>query len=326
MLYIVDGTGPADDTEYRQAMGNGHCSRLERRFRSFARYFRGPPLGGGTNIAPKVLRQMKLAALQAEAMGQPGMGLTLAVAGYSESNTNQRGKVLSAIAKDPGKIYLCGYSRGGATVVSVAHALAKQNRAVEAMFLFDPVDSDSSLEDTETIPPNVKQPFMAFRNMDHVRSLGLAAEREWRKVPISVIEAMIAMARLNVIPGVPSFLPIKPASAAEAAKSLVNAGRQPAEAVAASWRAFDWRHLVARDAMFETCVTGLSAADGRQVFKPQRFDGTHGAMGGCPWPPEAYPKGTNYEAVDDECSAKTWAWLFACIAQTNLKQDAVERR
>jgi thioesterase domain-containing protein len=179
MLYIVDGTGEIDDALYRKKMENGHCRKLERNFRTYATYIRGPGLGGGTNLGVQ-----QMAALETAYRLNPLAGWLLGEKlGFKEHCTNQYSHVLNAIrmSRANSKVYLCGYSRGGATVVAAANALNKLGREVEALFLFDPVDSDATLEDTAYIPTNVRQAFMAYRNMEHVRALQGEADRQTKE-------------------------------------------------------------------------------------------------------------------------------------------------
>jgi thioesterase domain-containing protein len=321
MLYIVDGTGPAGESEYRAAMCNSHCSYLQRRFWPFSRYIRGPAVAGGTDLGRNTMTAIEMAAL-----ANPLVALTSQLLGINEATTNQKSKVLQAIASEPtnAKIYLCGYSRGGATVVSIAAELNRQGREVEALFLFDPVDSDASLGNTGLIPPNVKQPFMAFRNMEHVRALERDADRRLNEAGRAGRTAARDVLSANVIPAIPSVLPIRPVEVTNAVRSVAAFGQRSAAAATAQWESFRWSQLMARDLMFQCCVTGLAGGGrSRQVWQPQGFNGTHGALGGCVWPREDYPRNTSFFAVDEECARATRRWLNECISQCNLTKDAI---
>ncbi len=61
------------------------------------------------------------------------------------------------IARNSGKIALIGWSRGAAACIQVAHDLKRgKSRQVDAMFLFDAVDQDTSTSsDLNFIPSNV---------------------------------------------------------------------------------------------------------------------------------------------------------------------------
>lgn len=69
--------------------------------------------------------------------------------------------------KDPGRrLFLSGFSRGGAAIIVIAHKLAKLGIPVQEMFIFDAVDRsfwmDNSL--TQSIPKNVVRAFHAIRD------------------------------------------------------------------------------------------------------------------------------------------------------------------
>jgi len=321
MLYIVDGTGPQNDSQYRAAMEPGHCRYLHTRFYGYAKYFRGPAVTGCTDLG---IKTQKAIGLFSRAMPVAGL-IVEDVFGISDSTTNQKQKVLNEIKNAPAtsKIYLCGYSRGGATVVSIAHELNRQGRAVEAMFLFDPVDSDSTLTDTDYIPPNVLRPFMAYRDMTHVRALDAQARKAVEQAKKSGSSALIDVLTADVIPALPSVLPIKPVAMTRAAGSVVDFGKSTVAALSSQWRAFRWSNLVARDLMFQLCVKGMQNPLSPVIpWKPHPFSGTHGAMGGCVWPQDDYPSGTNFHAIDQQCEKKTREWLDACIVQTPLVVDS----
>lgn len=335
MLYIVDGTGPADDTEYSLAMAGGHCRLMAHRFRSIAHYERGPAVFGFAGLGSLGQAGLKSAALLG---GGPGGLLALDSLGVNDSCTNQKGKILQIIQnRKPAdrKIYLCGYSRGGATVISICAALNRMGREVEALFLFDPVDSDATLSDTAYIPGNVKKTFMAYRDMRYVRSLQDEADRKVRGAFAAGGQALKNVMMANVIPQLPSILPGKPVAVGKAVESVADFGRKSADAVDAQIASQKWRQNVARDLMFDLCVKGL-APDARRngsVLHAMSFKGTHGAMGGCPrtldeqadkaagkkdW--ALYPD-DKYRQQDLTCAKETYAWLQACIYQTNLLSD-----
>jgi hypothetical protein len=298
-----------------------HCSYLRRRFWPYSRYFRGPAVAGGSDIG-----RNGMVALAAASAFNPLVKLLTDAVGLNESTTNQRSKVLQEIAREPAgaKIYLAGYSRGGATVVSIAHELNRLGRPVEALFLFDPVDSDASLGNTNLIPPNVRQPFMAFRNMAHVKALERDAERRLNEAGSAAKNAARDVLAANVIPAIPSVLPINAVAVSRAVGSVSALGRSTAAAASAQWESFRWSQLMARDLMFRCCVTGLAGGTkSNQVWQPQSYNGTHAALGGCVWPKAEYPPNTNFFAVDEECVKATRNWLNECISKSNLTNDAI---
>jgi len=66
------------------------------------------------------------------------------------------------IRQNSGKVFLVGWSRGAAACIQVAHDLKKSGGRIDAMFLFDPVDMDSSTDnDLNFIPDSVANVYHA---------------------------------------------------------------------------------------------------------------------------------------------------------------------
>lgn len=136
MLIVIDGTGSSDDAAYNSDMKNGFMHQIiESGNESFQKYFRGPTLLGTevNSIAKEVVLLIKKQ--------------------YEQWNDN--------------KVFLAGYSRGGAVCVEVAQILSKNkwamNLPVNCMALFDAVDRDL-LTETSTIPLNVQRAYHAMRD------------------------------------------------------------------------------------------------------------------------------------------------------------------
>jgi hypothetical protein len=122
MIVVVDGTGPETDQDYAKEMGSSFCSQIARQVAG-AVYFRGPTLTG-----------REVSSITDRAVD----------AGLGMFNTT-------------GGIMLAGYSRGGCTAINVAKRLRGRRRTVNALFLFDAVDMQTSeLGMTQTIPDNVR--------------------------------------------------------------------------------------------------------------------------------------------------------------------------
>lgn len=99
LIFIVDGTGDFSDSEYRREMAGSFCRQITSLFGPQTEYFRGPSLLGleATLIARAVRER-----IDALAVGE--------------------------------KIYLVGYSRGGAAVIDAANSTT---RKIEGVFLFE---------------------------------------------------------------------------------------------------------------------------------------------------------------------------------------------
>jgi hypothetical protein len=67
--------------------------------------------------------------------------------------------------KTPYRLFMCGYSRGGAAVTEIAFELKAKGIKVQALLLFDAVDM-SLLNNVDTVPSNVKHCYHAMRNPD----------------------------------------------------------------------------------------------------------------------------------------------------------------
>ena len=283
MLYIVDGTGVWNEDQYKLDMATGFCKSIEFECLPNSYYERGPSWFGGSG--------KQVASLVYEIMKRP---------------------------KE--KVFLCGYSRGGASVIMVAAALKLVNRPVEALFLFDPVDSDLTLVQTETIPANVKVAYYARRNPIYGDLYDAQAARQRDKAARSGVDAAKKILSLNVIPGVPSVLPINPVKVREAAKSVGQFVTSTRDAVLSEKKSFDWKHGMARRLMFENC--GLKAAPGVRFVGPELFDGTHAAMGGVTWPEEAYPHRTLL-AADKRCIAAVNGWMRSKYHESGLISEMI---
>lgn len=130
MMLIVDGTGPADDYTYYQNMRGSFCAQLHRKLTAYgARYYRGPSTSGfsGPQL-DQIETTMKAMMLQAK-----------------------------------GPLFMAGYSRGGAAVIHLANKMKKEGLKIKAMFLFDAVARDTSL-DAEVIPNSVDNVYFAQRD------------------------------------------------------------------------------------------------------------------------------------------------------------------
>lgn len=123
ILLGIDGTGVIDKTDYKREMRT-----------SFVRYI--------VNRTPARLKQYH----QGPWYEGFDMGLIVDKA-YTFVH-------LSVSAQPKAKVYLTGYSRGGAGVIAVASRLAEDGVNVDGMVLFDAVDRSLAIDSSE-IPRNV---------------------------------------------------------------------------------------------------------------------------------------------------------------------------
>lgn len=130
----VDGTGVYDDVQYSSDFQNSFVQQIFREWDSAARYYRRGPSTDGFSTK------------------------SLADKTYQE--------VYSAYSHKIGRtkrIFLAGYSRGGASVIRTCELLAKHNIPVDGLFLFDAVDRTNTLS-ADIIPDNVRICFHARRD------------------------------------------------------------------------------------------------------------------------------------------------------------------
>ena len=138
MLICVDGTGKRDTAEYFTKMQNSFVLQIYgMSIVPGRRYYRGPDAAGLPYSAGG--KQIPPAAVVAEIAQMWSLG--------------------------DHKLFMTGFSRGGATVIDTAALLQQQRKdiEIEAMFLFDAVDRSVALSKTKSIPSNVKKCYHAIR-------------------------------------------------------------------------------------------------------------------------------------------------------------------
>lgn len=142
ILIAVDGTGTDNDEDYKKEFGDpaalycspnqSHVFTLHQSWHSPKKWYsRGPTtLGLSTH-------ELAADAVRATLKNyQPGAD----------------------------RIFLTGYSRGGAAVIQAAAFLVLRNIPVHAMFLYDAVDRAAGIVAAEWIPPNVRHCYHAVRD------------------------------------------------------------------------------------------------------------------------------------------------------------------
>lgn len=135
----VDGTGVDSSEEYAREFANSHVNMLFKTWgTSYKWYSRGPTM-----------------------MGSETFALAMGMASQAAIYYKQLSKKLGPDQKP--RIFLSGYSRGGAAATAACDLLNKANIDVHCLLLFDAVDRTDTL-DAAVIPPNVKFAYHAMRN------------------------------------------------------------------------------------------------------------------------------------------------------------------
>ncbi|QDG74606.1 LysM peptidoglycan-binding domain-containing protein [Labrenzia sp. PHM005] len=129
----VDGTGPDDDTQYKNDFKNSFVNQMGRigHWQGYSYYTRGPTMAG------------------TETGGLAINTFAVTMANYTRRRAMSPNKVPA--------VFLAGYSRGGAAILKTANMLNKANVPVECLVLFDAVDRTTTIGDDDTyVPPNVR--------------------------------------------------------------------------------------------------------------------------------------------------------------------------
>ncbi|PRD49897.1 hypothetical protein C5750_24025 [Phyllobacterium myrsinacearum] len=130
----VDGTGVFNDRQYQLEFQNSFVNRMSREWDTPAKFYRRGPSIDGIGTA------------------------NLAFAAFEHVH-----KLYSQKTGKPKRIFLAGYSRGGAAVAKVCDLLQDKNIPVHGLFLFDAVDR-AMLITPSFIPRNVRFCFHARRD------------------------------------------------------------------------------------------------------------------------------------------------------------------
>lgn len=141
----VDGTGPSSNDTYAADFTNSFVRRLCRNTAGFRAqdYQRGPTWHG------------------METVGLATNAATFAYTLYTAfARMNEEGN--ERFPKPP-RLFLTGYSRGGAAVIEAAYQLKARNVPVHALLLFDAVDRSTLDDRVDVIPDNVRFCFHAVR-------------------------------------------------------------------------------------------------------------------------------------------------------------------
>ena len=124
----IDGTGDWLNSNYRRSFANSHVRKLSR----------GEGAGGSQAWIPEAFYHR----------GPRLFGNDTYIQAWKAYNY-----VIAKLKENPGaKLFLSGYSRGGAGVIEVAYWLKDAGHAVDAMFLFDAVDKSLPVGGLPRIP------------------------------------------------------------------------------------------------------------------------------------------------------------------------------
>lgn len=143
----IDGTGPGDDAAYANEFKNSFVNEHSRAWprQAFAYYQRGP---GNLDIDIGNNTQLK------------------SYLAFNFVHTTWRACQNSGRAS---RIFLAGYSRGGAAVIDVCNRLYRMGIRVDCLMLYDAVDMSTRMTNVQMVPPNVAVCYHAMRS-DATRS------------------------------------------------------------------------------------------------------------------------------------------------------------
>ncbi len=178
MLACVDGTGPTDSAEYQSAFSRSFVTEIYNSSSHLHKFYhRGPGdtvgqgffglLGGSTYVSPEyVARKVERRLQLSRVLVERHTGLRAMHATARASMHRPSGQARFAWSDERQfKVYMVGYSRGGAIVVNAARILARRGWGIEAMFLFDAVDRSVVLEAAQ-VSSNVRTCYHAMRRVE----------------------------------------------------------------------------------------------------------------------------------------------------------------
>ncbi len=178
MLVCVDGTGASDRAEYARIFARSFVNRVKNEHLRAHPYPEPPPIhhrgpgadisdglmggfGGEHHVDPEFVVQEIMEAqrrMNDEVDAIPAWALGTPASAWSPEEAAQL-----QLIEQRRKIFLVGHSRGAAILIHVARILQRRGTPVEAMFLFDAVARNLSL-DADEIPANVRFCYHAMRD------------------------------------------------------------------------------------------------------------------------------------------------------------------
>jgi pimeloyl-ACP methyl ester carboxylesterase len=273
-LYLIDGTGPENWNEYVRDMSRGFCLTLKNQNKELVEYLRGPTTSGLTTW---MIGDAMLAFIRADRAKHPNM-----------------------------RILLGGHSRGGAAVIHVARKLKEEKITVHGLVLFDAVRRAIQKSPAEYANQIVTRShgvpgLLAVHMASAVLEVGLDAfgANPIDKIP-SNVERALHLVRDEKFSNFFLYTPEW--------KKLYEKGPQSPNDLVYNARIADFvrMHNQMRNACRFNCMemgvptgfsfgnTGLLAEPGCHFMTPEKYQATHGAMGGAPLDPHDYIKTDPY--------------------------------
>jgi pimeloyl-ACP methyl ester carboxylesterase len=282
MLYLIDGTGEAEDDLYQRDMRNGFLRRMETEYAGI--YYRGPTTMNWTISTGSIVKSVVKAILEDERLGREDL-------------------------------YLAGHSRGGYAVLCVAEELAKV-KPVRAMFLFDAVDRTPG-PFARTLPKTIKKAYHATRDP----ILGSYVDRSVVDRAIAAFIHAYGRDGTAYVDSITPPPNGKCTKEWEAMRRLQEEDLKFRWAVRARYVVFPvWFRLkyncIPVSVDFENCL-GLEPKTNNPRYEFSTFMGTHGAIGGAPIND---PKAGRLIAGDAAAMASVWAWMEPRIEKEGLKK------
>jgi pimeloyl-ACP methyl ester carboxylesterase len=276
MLYIIDGTGPDASSDYIADMRRGFCWSLDQRNGPASVYLRGPTELG---LQTWEIADLMHAQVRADLKRQPDM-----------------------------EIVLAGHSRGGSAVIYLARKLQKEGVPVRAMVLFDAVRRALQKSPAEYARQVIDiPPIMIAKAGAALIEVGLdffqRGQQEIDVIPGNVKRALhlVRDERFsNYFLRTAEFRSLAGVVQGPGAKSATPLQRRRYEQL-------HEMHRRLRDACRFDCIkfglsTGFSFGNtGLEAEPPcqltiERFEATHGAMGGAPLEVSGYIADQSYAA------------------------------
>jgi hypothetical protein len=341
IVAVIDGTGPLKDEVYQRDFKRSFCRQIKERCLT-GLYRRGVPGDQDlTTIYSAVYSQIRSVAVSIDGessenalamgdmVGQAGATFdppsqpkspfaNLAAAyqnPYAPNPLQQQVNLVDRLSHSSRiknyRIFLVGYSRGGSECVFLANLLQRAGLQVEAMFLFDAVNMTIDLAQYKKVPSNVKVCYHAYRNPKF-------ADPYWNAVQIAraKLEAIDrqALALAFAERARQPFAAMTGYAGFASVNQILHGGGSPLRAkIDAAQRELDLAedrldktrsNRWTKFGIFNWGNVGLEAEDKiktRMDIHP--FDGSHGALGGVPWPATMFPRD-----IAESVRIRDWMW------------------